>query len=265
MIVSGVVVALSVVGLYLVNQHEPSPIPAIRATQTGKLSPGLFGTLQTLLTTTLSIGAISLAFEIFLKESYGRELLRFLNLREALVSSGLQQITDARDIAWGPILEGSATIHARLRDPGPWVLPNLTHLIRAGQTRRVTILIGLPDRDGENFDAIATSTGLSPDQLRNNIAAAVDAVTNQWTNNKATIHGGSQIKIVSFQEIALYDEVTADSTTVFGLSRPVNHQVGDPNPSFMFAQDRSQELSRWFLENVSDLEGRNEMWAGQAP
>lgn len=57
-------------------------------TYSGPLSPGLFTLFETLLSVVISIGTISLIYELFLRETYADDLSRFLNLKAAIVNSG---------------------------------------------------------------------------------------------------------------------------------------------------------------------------------
>lgn len=259
------VAAVAIVALFVVYHYEPSADPGVRAMEKGKLSPNLFGVLQTCLTTFLSIGAISLLFEMLLRESYGRDLRRFLRLRTALVRSGLQDVGPETEVDWKEVLESAAQITMLVRDPSQWLLAHLGAAIGAAKKRKAEILIGLPDPDGARLQEIASSIGLAAPELRQNIMLAVNAIENQWNAARTHLQAGSTIRVVAYPELPLHELVIGDQQLVCLVAKPIGHDVGVYPLALTFDQDRHEYPTQWLREALDTLEGRNDLWAGGAP
>jgi hypothetical protein len=156
-----------------------------------------------------------------LRESYGRTLHRFLNLKTAIVQSGLSGVSQAPGVAWQAIVEPASQITVIARDPSQWLVPNLPHLLRAAEKRGAAIVIGLPDPAGACIAEIAATVGLTNSQiLSQNIELAVSTVENQWTTRKTQLHSGSSIRVVSYDDVPLYELLVADEVAVCLLRRP---------------------------------------------
>ncbi len=260
-ITSGVVTLGAAIAIVVVFHYQPSNDPVTGQPEKGNLSPEWFGVFQTLATSVFSIGAVSLLFEVLLKESYGKDLLRFLRLRVALVKSGLQDIEPSTNLDWKPVLESASSVVALVKDPSPWVHPNLPFLLAAARKRAASILIGLPDPDGPELASVAASLGLSGDELRQNIDIAVGTIENQWISNQHHIHTGARIRVVTYRETPMYEVITADEHTILQLGRSVGHAVGDYPLTFNMEHDSEEYPGAWLRQALSDLSSKNELWA----
>lgn len=254
----------SIVGLVVLFQFQPSADPDIQRTEKGKLDPGTFGALQTLLTTALGIGAISLIFDLLLREQYGKALRRFLSLKAALVRSGLTDVAQSTAVPWKDIVDPASEITVIARDPSQWLLPHLPHMMRAAQRRSTTITIALPDPGGPRIGEIAGSVGLTDQTLSGNIQVAIDTIENQWNANKPHLHRGSTIKVVEYEDLPLHELLVADETIVCLVSRALNHDVGAYQLAVTFAQARDRYPSSFLLGATEDLDQLNPRWAGDA-
>lgn len=248
--------------LVFLYRYQPSPIPDVRATEKGKIDPGLFGALETCLETALAIAAISLIFEIFLRETYARTLRRYLRLGAALVRSGLQHVGRNPDTDWKGIIEPATTITALVRDPSQWLIPSLAHIIVAAQKRAVDVTLGFPDPDSAQLPAIAESVGLDAPTLKHNIETAVKSIQNQWQAHRPHMKQDSAMRVVAYGDIPLVEVLAADEATVCLLAQPIKHPLGEWQMSLVFEQRADQYPTTLLRKALDDLSGLNELWAG---
>jgi hypothetical protein len=263
-IASGILFVVGLLGLLWIYPREPSSIPAVAAAQHGKIGTGIFGVLQTGFTTLLSIAVISLVFEVLLRESYAKDLLRFLRLRTALVTSGLQDISPAPDVEWEPILGHASRLTALTRDPSTWFDRQLPAILNACQKRATTVVVGLPSPDDPGFATIAASIGLSDDVLKQRINVSIDSARIQWQARKVHLHSGSSLRIVAYRSIPMYELVQADDQIVCMFGHSVGHTVGDYALVMNFVQDGDAYPAAWLIRSLAELATMNEHWAGDA-
>ena len=255
-IVSTALVAASTSGLLLAYYYGPKNSP--KKPSSWHLSEHQFGLVQTILSTLLSIGVVSLLFEFLLRKDWATDLLHFLNLRVAVAQSGLEHIGNEGTVDWAEVLPGAVRVEALIRDPGKWYATNLQHLLTASQRRPATIVIGLPDPDGPNFGQVAASVGLTDIQLRGSIDLAGQLLEGQWATNEPNISVGSVFRIVMYTEIPMYEVVSVDNTTYCLLSKPVGHVIGDYALVVKFFQDGPQYPTTWLRKCLEPFHDRNE-------
>jgi hypothetical protein len=256
-ILSAILVAISGIGLFIIYQYEP--LSATARPHGAHLSHHLFGLLQTLLTTTLSIGGISLLFEYLLRKSWAEDLLRFLRLNVVVAKSGIQHVGEETTLDWSRSLPQAVEVQALVRDPSKWLQSNLSHLLTASQRHAAKILIGVPDPEGPHFAEVAACVGLTPEQLGQFIEVAVQTVEAQWAALKPHLNGESVFRIVTYKEIPLFEVVAVDNLTFCFLSRPVRHVIGNYALVIEFFQDSPQYPAAWLREVLEPLEKENEL------
>ena len=258
-----VITLLAVIGLFVVFNLQPSPDPAVRAREKN-LSPEWFNTLQTLLTTAISIGLISMVFEVLLREKYGEGLRRFLDIKSSMVRSGLVGLDFGDRFPWTEAAHASE-IRVLARDPSPWLLPNLGSLLDAAERRKATIFIGLPDPNGTNLRQIAETVGLTDAQLRNNIEVCIDAITNQWTSRRSRLKAGSSVRVVAYDEIPLVEIVANENQVSCFISQAVGHKAGLLPIYTTFDQVESVFPGEFIKDPLDSIASNNELWAGDTP
>lgn len=252
---SSVLVGVSILGLVLIYRFGPAP-PGARGWH---LTIRQFGLLQTLLTTLLSIGAISLLFEYLLRRSWADDLLRFLRLNVVVAKAGVQYVGEDSSVEWQSTLPKAVEIRGLIRDPNKWLMMNLNHLLTACQRHTTTILVGVPDPDGTRFEEVAGSVGLTVEQLQQNIKVTQDSIVTQWRALKPHLNDGSVLRIVTYSQIPMFEVISVDNSTYCLLSRPVDHQLGDRALALEFFQDSPQYPANWLREALRPLENANEL------
>jgi hypothetical protein len=253
------VAALSAAALALIYRYQPLP-PGSKE-KGWRLGEATFDVLQSTLTVLLGIGLVTLIYEIIVRESYARDLRKFLRLRTALVTSGLEELRTDQGYEWREVLITAGTITALIRDPSIWIVANFPIAIEAAQKRATTITIGLPDAQGPSFADIARSVGLSEDQLAQNIDVARDLMENQWTTHESRISRGSRLRVVAYTAFPLYEVVLADDQVVCLFPRTVGHELGDERLALAFVQERSEFPASWLRRPLDVLQEANELYA----
>jgi hypothetical protein len=247
--------------LYLLYRVEPTVDPSTGETSGWPTS--WFSLCEAILTTLVAIGLISLLVEVLLRESFGRDLRKFLRLDEAVVGSGLQQIASEEYVNWQETLESASKISALIRDPTIWLNNNLPWILAACQKRATTVIIGLPDKgDDDLLAAIAGTIGVDAGTLAGRIQSAINSTENQWKGQEQFLDSGSTLTIHPYGQVPLYESVVADDHVICMLPHARRHEQGDRQLTITFDQDRTGYPSRWLREAHDGLTDRNADFAG---
>jgi hypothetical protein len=113
------------------------------------------------------------------------------------------------------------------------------------------------------LEAIAETIGLTRQDLEQNIRLAVSTVQNQWTAQKAHLHKGSSMRVVSYDELPLHELLIADQIVVVLLSSSIRHSTGMFQVAITFEQAHDRYPTSFLRVPAETLAGRNELWAGQ--
>lgn len=250
-----VALAVSIIALallYVLARLQPDP-----DADGWRLGQTTYTVLTDACSALLSIGLLSLIFELLLRESYARALRKFLGLKGALVASGLTDIkTGSVDLS--ARLAHATTVQAVVRDPHAWVLAHYSDVVAAATSRATTITLLFPDVDSPHFPALAESLDYSQDELRNSLDLAVSAIQQRW-GTVGRIHAGSTI-VVKTVQLPLFEITCVDDYAVCALDSSIEHRQGGPGLVFVFEGDGPP--SNWFKEQIMSATEAGELWAG---
>jgi hypothetical protein len=112
----------------------------------------------------LSIGAVTLVYDLFLKSRFAADLLDLVQLRQALVDAGLEEVTPETSLHWNDLLEGTSRFQFLLLDPSAWIERDWNIVLAEGRKREIRVNLYLPDPQSPVFDHLAGYLG--PGQIR---------------------------------------------------------------------------------------------------
>ena len=244
--------AISLMFLWGVARYQPIPNAV-----GWRLGQTTYTVLSDAASALLSIGLISLIFELFLRESYARALRKFLELKGALVTSGLVDIkSGAVDLS--ARIAHATTVRAVVRDPQAWVLAHYSSIVAAAVKRSVDVTLLFPDSESTHFPAVAESLDYSPEELRTSLELALSAIKQRW-GTAGTIHAGSKIAVKTVQ-LPLYELTCIDDFAVCTFDSSVEHRQGGTQYSFSFSG--GGHPIDWFESQISSVGDAGELWAG---
>jgi hypothetical protein len=244
--------AVAIIGLVLVEAFQPGR-PGWNFGQTA------YSALTDCLAALLSIGLLSLIFELFLRESFAESLRRFLRLNTALTKSGLVEISSSvTDL--NARLVAARKILVIARNPHEWVLAHYSSVLTAASQRPVETVVVFPDPDSAHFAAVAESLDYSEQELRSNFDLAMSAIRQRW-GTTGRLREGSTIAVKT-AAMPLYDVSCADNFAAFSLDASVEHNQGGEQLVFTF--DGHGPPVEWLTTQFEAATNAGEEWAGDS-
>jgi hypothetical protein len=249
-------VLVSLLGLFLAAAHQPTDAADAKGWRLGHTS---YTVVTELLAVALGVGLISLAVELFVRESYAESLRKYVNLNEAAVRSRLQGLAHEPDAALTGALERASRITAVVRDPRAWVTEHLEAALRSARSRDAEIKIVVPDPAAAEFGAVAASLGHTPGELAANVTDAVKQIQVRWANAKIA-RPKSKINVVSAALIS-YDVCVVDDESFAYFGSCFDHRLGDQR--LVLHVENDAYPGSWLADQAASDNHTGELWAGQ--
>lgn len=246
------VTAISVVLLVVVSWRSPGE-------GSWRLGDTSYAVLTTLLSTIISIGALSLIWEYVLRASYARSLHHYLALKASLVVTGLSHISDLNDkhIDLANELGRATRVRCMTRNPIDWTLRHLNSVMSAAKTHEIHVDILVPDPEGEFLGAVAQSLGLSEQELAANISTAVQTVKTRW--QQAHIAASSSTIQIATVSNPLYDATVVNDMAIIELTTASDHTPGRGGLAFKF--DGHGQTAAWIRSQFDDANVGAALWS----
>lgn len=154
----------------------------------------LSGPLQTFVSSvasaTLSIGALSLVYEVWMREQIHRELIELVGIERSTARSRLKMIASFDEFAWGEVFDRAKTIRVLLSNPDPWLVSHFPAIVEEAARRRTEITILLPDVDGR-ANEIAEYHGQSEADFAAMLSRSARGAEETWKNRRDLVVGSS--------------------------------------------------------------------------
>jgi len=202
----------------------------------------------------LTVGLVSLLYEVLLRRSIGREILKLVGVQRSLAANQIASAGYESQIDWPEILAGASRFEILLIDPRSWVEANWAYLMEAARSHPVDVIVMLPNPDSENFSAICQMMRQDQGHLRSSIDSSTDWIEQSWRNaaNESSLKSGSKIKVTQFDDIPVHAGVKADRQLVILIYGVCSRQVGEPAFSVTFSgSDNSYPIS-WFVRQIRE-------------
>lgn len=207
----------------------------------------------------LAIGLISLLFDLALRKRYGTDLLRYLGIKEAMVRSGMSELSTGRKLDLESRFPGIDRFVYLGRAPGDWLSPNFARLLRAAETRQMDILVALPNPDlHASVGSAAVGLGRNEADLAESIRVFLNQADQDWKASEPTLRAGTTLRVVYVDEPPLYDAIHATGVDALVLSKPLNAVAGDETLALTFEDGDPAFPAGWLEAALQPLNGAND-------
>ena len=262
-LLAGVALAVTLASafcLWLVSGRQPDPNPNPKDWNFGLTT---YTTLTQLLSTLLGIGLLALIWEYVLRRDYAKSLHKYLALKTAIVSSGLQHLADtnSEQIDIMDDIAKAGIIRAIAKDPVDWIIRYFSAVTKAAQKREVHIELLFPNPESKHLAAVAASQGMTAEQLSTNIENAVETIKTRWSQVKLK-SDNSSITVATI-DLPLYDLLVADDTSVFEIHASTDHRPGMNGLALKFEGGAHPAL--WLGSQFDDAKLGAALWASSPP
>ncbi|MDO8390586.1 MAG: hypothetical protein Q7V57_08865 [Actinomycetota bacterium] len=266
-------VAASIGGLLLVHQsgHRVATCSPVTADPQGStrsctlpLDSGdvVRPAVLAILTTVLAIGLFTLLLDLRLRRAFGNDLLHFLDLKQATVTSGLTELAPSTAVDFRSEFERLDQITYLGRSPQLWLNSNLPSLLSAAERRKLKITLALPNPDQPATVAeCARALGMAAADLKTDIENFQRWVESSWTAAVSRLHLGSALRVVYVDVPPLADAISSSSFSAVMIGKPLHHAAGDESLTFKFWNGADGLPSRWLAESLHPLELANEIFS----
>ncbi len=226
----------------------------------GGMPHWLFSASSTLLSTLVAVGAVSLIVEVALRRRFGDDLLRFLGLKEALVSTGLAEAGRSSSVDLRSRLGNVDEVRYLGRSPTFFLSEQAPELLRLAQERRLRVTFGLPDPDDAGLMLeLAESMDLQPDVLVEVIRAFTGSVKAQWDAGVKRLVAGTSFRVVYVSTHVPYEACSATNFAFVGMGLPYKHDATDDYLVALF-EGPSEFPSSWIAGSLKNLDDIPAAW-----
>jgi hypothetical protein len=213
-------------------------------------------TALALATTIISIGALSLLFDLALRRTVYREMLRIVGIKTNIIEQHIASGGKSTSVDWSPILASRSQISLLLLDPLSWCDQNLGRLLENGRQRRLSVEFFLPDPNASYIQEVAQALNIAPDTLKHTMSDASNRIERSWMalRSEGRLVNESSLTIRLVQNRPLYSIILVDEVTVISMTGVVGRSGADADYSYVHIGDRGSFPSSWFREQVARLE-----------
>lgn len=285
LVFSGLLMVIGVAGLFIVSWLEADELvvcpPSLQGpadtslgeagaaervqvvcqVETGEgLSTGVSAAVSTVFSTIFAVGVVSLLVDVALRRQFGRDLHRYLRLKEAVVSTGLSDAGRFSSIDLRSRLNALDELTYLGRSPTLFLSEQMPALLRLAEKRRLRVTFGLPDPDNADLmGRVGNSMGLDKDVLREAIRSFTSSVSAQWELVKSRLVPGTSFRVVYVTSQVPFEACSATTFSFLGLGRPYGHDMTDDYLMTVF--DSSANFpSAWIAESLDGLDQIPAAW-----
>jgi len=208
----------------------------------------------------LSIGAVTLVYDIFLRGQFASDLLDLVQLKHSLAEAGLEDISTETAVPWHEILDVATRFRFLLVDPSAWIERDWNVVLGAGRKREIHVHVYLPDPDGPLFDSLARHVGLDMATYKSTIDRAVQQVELSWKNARDTaphLIQGSSVDVVLIRDFPAYSLAILDERAVLLLGGSLGRNPGEAAVALRFRMRQKEFPWTWLTDQVRVIEDRN--------
>lgn len=215
--------------------------------------------LEALGSTLLSVGAISIIYELFLRHQIQDELLHLVDLKKSLAESQIKGGTELARIDWGPILEGATDIRCLLLEPSVWLSNNWPRVQQCLQERKTTFQVLTPDPEADYIPALAERLNIDEANYRAQLRDAAASIDDRWSAAKEgrQLHEGSSIELRYVAQAPLYSVVVSGTRSVIAVGRSLGRLGREDDLAIHFDGPATAYPSRWLINQVSSVRDGN--------
>jgi hypothetical protein len=207
-----------------------------------------------LASTVISIGTITLLYELFMRRTLQREVLNLVGIEKSLSQNMLYRAGQAQEVPWGSLLDHFSECRALLLEPDVW-LENQWHLISDSATEGAAkIILMLPNPDGDYIAALARLLQRDPGEYATSIRRASQSAEQRWGEvaRSGRLRRGSSIEVRLLDELPTHSVVMADHKFIVVMATPFGKRGPDPSMFFYFKGSVARYPNSWLAGQLGD-------------
>lgn len=212
-------------------------------------------TLLAIATTLVSTGSLSLLFELALRRSVYREMLRLSGISRSVSAQQLVSAGKSNVILWTEIFRSKSRMQFVFIDPSSWVDQHILPLLENGRQRPIDVDFVLPDPESSYLGEIAKAVGKDAEAYKYSILGAADRIERSWLDLKArsALATRSSIKVRFAEHRPLYSMALCDDVTVIELTALSGREASDTDYYYEHVGDRGTFPSSWYRDQFDRL------------
>ncbi len=181
--------------------------------------------------TVVSLGLLSIIFEVVMRRYMQREILRLVGIERVISANNMLDAGKASDLNWKEILSDRSAFSVLMMDPESWIADNWHHIEANGRSRVLSLEFFVPDPESDEIRNISKIISKDESLVRKSIEQAIRDIENRWSmaRRAGNIKRGSSITIKILEEIQKYFICICDSTAVASLYSSVGHFPKEKN------------------------------------
>lgn len=202
--------------------------------------------------TIVSLGLLSIIFELIMRRYLQREMLRLVGIERAISSNNLLDAGKSSDLKWKEILQERSQFAVLMMDPEAWVADNWHHIEANGRSKALSLEFFLPDPDGEEVRRISKIISKDEFLVRKSIEQAIKDIEIRWNSARrlGNIKKGSKITIKLLDDCPKYFLCICDSVAVISLYSSVGHAPKEKNFYLVVNGREDTYPYSWFLQQI---------------
>ena len=214
--------------------------------------------ITTVFSVVLSIGLISLVYEIWLRSEVAGELLALVRLKESVERSGLREIVVSSHMDWADLFLRCNEFTLLPRDIATFASREWLHVLEAGRARKVDVHLLLPSTTGNSLGVLEAHLGMTLGSLVGIVTDARDSMLKAWdsaTNSEPPLRIGSSLTVYEYDEFPGCAVFATDTTVAIELSATLARQPGDQGVTLLFDAKRNSQYFAWAIKQIDRARG----------
>jgi hypothetical protein len=206
-------------------------------------------------TTLVSTGSLSLLFELALRRTVYREMLRLSGISRIVATQQIVSAGKSNLIDWPAVFRAKSQMQFVFLDPSGWIDQHINSLLDNGRQRRIAVEFIFPDPTAGYIDDVARAVGKNPEEYRHSIIGAADRIERSWLDLKgrSALAAKSQITVRLTDHRPLYSMALCDDITVIELTALTGRRGSDVDYFYEHVGDRGAFPSSWYRDQFERL------------
>ena len=217
--------------------------------------PWLHDTVLALATTVVSTGALALLFELGLRRSVYREMLRIVSIKTNLMASQIVAAGKQDELDVQSVLRHRTSYDLVMSDPSRWIDKYFFLMMESGAQQRIDLTCFILDPNSRYLDSAARYLQQDSNNFRISLQSTLSTIEGRW-KAKRQVNGlfkGSKITIRLLEEPPFQTIILADDKTVMTVQGALGKHDADLDFALVYAGNRNQFPSAWFSAQVERL------------
>ncbi len=215
----------------------------------------LHDTILAFATTLISTGALALLFELGLRRSVHREMLRIVSIKTNLMASQIVAAGKQDELDVQSVLRHRTNYDLLMSDPARWIDKYFFLMMESGAQQRIEVTCYVLDPKSKYLDAAARYLQQDPSNFSISLQSALSVIEGRWKARRQvnSLFKGSKISIRLLEEPPFQTIILADDKTIMTVQGALGKHDADLDFALVYAGNRNQFPSAWFAAQVERL------------